>query len=412
MEILVTLAIMVVALICEGFFSGSEIGVVSADRMKLRQNAAKGSKGSQIALKMLDKPEWLLSTTLVGTNISVVTNTTVATALMIQLFGPGYSWLAVVIVAPLIWVFGEIVPKSVFQQKADEITPRAIFLLRFFSILFYPILVIFSFLTKLLTKLVGEKKSNIFTLREQLISMLRMSQPGGEVNPSQGKMIRRMFDFTETPAIRVMVPLIDVIGVEKRATCGEAIELASRTAHRHLAVYDHRVDKIIGMVHSLELLGVATDTPIQSYIRPVRFIGGNDSILHLLQELKETDEAFAVVVDEYGAARGIVTAEDIMEEVVGDMNDEFDAEKETTQWVREVGDQEYVVSGRIELQTLKDKLDIRIRKGEFATLAGYLLEKAREVPRKGAVIEAHGISYKILKRTDHYIEEIGISRKE
>ncbi len=110
---------MVICLIAEGFFSGSEIGVVSADRMKLRHEAAKGSKGAQLALEMLQKPEWLLSTTLVGTNIAVVTNTTMATALMIQLFGPAYSWLAVVLVAPLIWVFGEIVPKSVFQQRAD-----------------------------------------------------------------------------------------------------------------------------------------------------------------------------------------------------------------------------------------------------------------------------------------------------
>ena len=114
MEIAISLIIMVIALITEGFFSGSEIGVVSADRLKLRQEAAKGSSGAKLALSMLNKPEWLLSTTLVGTNISVVTNTTVATALMITLFGPDYSWLAVVIVAPLIWVFGEIVPKSVF----------------------------------------------------------------------------------------------------------------------------------------------------------------------------------------------------------------------------------------------------------------------------------------------------------
>jgi CBS domain containing-hemolysin-like protein len=141
-------------------------------------------------------------------------------------------------------------------------------------------------------------------------------------------------------------------------------------------------------------------------------MGGTDSILHLLQELKKSDEAFAVVVDEYGAARGIVTAEDIMEEVVGDMNDEFEAEQQATQWVRKVSDQEYVVSGRMKLHTLKDRLGIKIRKGEFATLAGYLLEKAHEVPAQGTVIEAHGISYTILKRTDHLIQEIGISRKE
>jgi len=115
-EILVTVLVMVLCLICEGFFSGSEIGVVSANRVKLRHDAAKGSRGAQLALTMLKKPEWLLSTTLVGTNIAVVTNTTIATALMIQLFGEKGSLLAVVLVAPLIWVFGEIVPYQAVHQ--------------------------------------------------------------------------------------------------------------------------------------------------------------------------------------------------------------------------------------------------------------------------------------------------------
>lgn len=158
-DILISLLLMVICLIAEGFFSGSEIGVVSADRMKLRMDAAKGSRGAKLSLAMLKKPEWLLSTTLVGTNIAVVTNTTVATALMIQFFGPENSWLAIVVVAPLIWVFGEIVPKSVFQQRADVITPKVISLLKLCSYLFYPILVVFSFLARWVTSRSGRTRS-------------------------------------------------------------------------------------------------------------------------------------------------------------------------------------------------------------------------------------------------------------
>ena len=157
-EILVVLLVMFICLVCEGFFSGSEIGVVSADRAKLRHEAAKGSKGAELALSMLKRPEWLLSTTLVGTNIAIVTNTTVVTALLIESFGEKGSLLAVLVVASFIWVFGEIVPKSIFQQKTDVITPKAIFVLKFFSYLFYPILVVFSYLAGLLSRLVGTKK--------------------------------------------------------------------------------------------------------------------------------------------------------------------------------------------------------------------------------------------------------------
>jgi len=408
MDILTGLLIMLVALTTEGFFSGSEIAVISSDRMKLRREAAKGSTGAQLALRMLEKPEWLLSTTLVGTNISVVTNTTVATALMFEHLGPDYSWVALLLVAPLIWVFGEIVPKSIFQERANEITPHAIFILRFFSFLFYPILIIFSNLTRLLTRVLGEKISNIFTLREQIISMSHMSEPGGELVPGQGKMIRRMFHFSETPATRVMVPLIDVVGVEKHATCGDAVRIAAESAHRNLVVYDQRIDLVVGMVHSLELLGVESERPLESFIRPVRYVGGTKNVQRLLQELRKTDEGMAVVIDEYGTARGIVTAEDIMEEIVSEMEDEFDRDKGFVPKVKKLGEQDYLVSGRIELEHLKDKLGVSVNKGAYQTLAGYLLEKSNEVPVEGAVIESHDIKYTVVKRTDTVIEEVRI----
>ena len=174
MEIAGTIIIMLVCLLLEGFFSGSEIAVVSADQMKLRHEAAKGSTGAKLALRMLKKPEWLLSTTLVGTNIMVVANTTIATALAIHLFGESYSWLAIVCMSPLIWIFGEIVPKSVFQHGADTITPRAIFFLRFASYVFFPILIVFTFLARLLDKMTGGQSQNPFTLREEIITMLQM----------------------------------------------------------------------------------------------------------------------------------------------------------------------------------------------------------------------------------------------
>ena len=137
MDALLTIILILAFLLMEGFFSGSEIGVVSADQIELRHDAAKGSRGARLALEMLKKPEWILSTTLVGTNIAVVSNTTIATAWIIELFGEQNSWLAIVFIAPLIWVFGEIVPKSIFQQRANTITPRAIFMLRLASYLYF-----------------------------------------------------------------------------------------------------------------------------------------------------------------------------------------------------------------------------------------------------------------------------------
>ena len=339
MDILLTLILILIFLLMEGFFSGSEIGVVSADQMKLRHDAAKGSRGAKLALEMLKKPEWLLSTTLVGTNIAVVSNTTIVTALMIELFGEQNSWLAIILVAPLIWIFGEIVPKSIFQQRANTITPRAIFLLRLFSYMFYPILTVFTLITRLLTWSSGEQKTqNPFILREEILTTLQMPVAEGDIQPVEKDMIQRIFSFSETTAYEVMIPLIDVAAIEQGVTCGEAIALAHAEAHIRLPVYAERVDKVMGVLNVLELLDVKPHKPVKPFIREVRYVSSSKNINELLLDLRKDGDTVAVVVDEFGGAAGLVTIEDIMEEVVEKIEREitFTIERSTPQASQEV----------------------------------------------------------------------------
>ena len=409
-EILLTMLLMGLCLLAEGFFSGSEMGIVSADQIKLRHAAAKGSKGAKLALSMLERPEWLLSTTLVGTNIAVVTNTTLATALMMQLFGPNASWLAVVLVAPLIWVFGEIVPKSVFQQRADTITPRTVFVLRFFSYLFYPILLVFSFLARTLARLLGDKpdRDNPFTLREQILTMMQMSADEGDIEASERIMIRRLFDFGETTAREVMVPLIDVVTIDNTLTVGEAVRVARDQAHVRLPVHADRVDEIVGVLDTMTLLGLDPMLPIKPHVAPVDYVPGSRSIQDLLQDLHREKQRMAVVVDEFGGAEGIVTTEDIMEEVVDEMEDEYDPDTNPTQWIRKLGDRDYLVSARIELDSLVEKLGVELPEGNYTSLAGFLLEKAQDVPPVGTVVEYQGVIFTVTKATPKAIQEVRV----
>ncbi len=411
-EIWITALLMVICLIAEGFFSGSELGMVSADRMKLRHDAAKGSRGARLALEMLEKrPEWLLSTTLVGTNIAVVANSTIATALMISLFGEAGSWLAVFLVAPLIWVFGEIVPKSVFQQRADVITPYVIYVLRFFSLLFWPILVVFVTLSKVLSRLAGSRdEHNPFTLREQIQSMVQMPpQEGGDIQPIEKTMIRRMFNFSETTVYKVMVPLIDVNAIEKRSTVGQAVQLAVRCSHIRLPVFDERIDRVVGVLNTMDLLGVAETEAIESFIRPVRYVPGSKSAESMLVELRKDGDAMAVVMDEFGGAEGIVTIEDIIEEVVEDIEDEYDRQEKPAEWLKKLGHQDYLVSARADPQILLEKLGLRLPgDGGYDTLSGFLLEYAREIPKSGTTIEVENIKFTIQRATPQVIQEVQV----
>jgi CBS domain containing-hemolysin-like protein len=410
MDIITTLLIVVLCLLLEGFFSGSEIGVISADQFKLRHKAAKGSKGARLALKMLEKPEWLLSTTLVGTNISVVTNTTMTTALMIQFFGENGSWLAIGLAAPLIWVFGEIVPKSVFQQRADVITPYVIYMLRFFSLLFYPILLIFSVLTKLLAKLAGDEAKNPFTLREEIVTMFHLpAAKTGDIQPMEQNMIRRMFNFSETTVHEVMVPLIEVNAVEQSITCEQAMQVSAEKAHIRLPVYDQRVDRIVGVLHTLDLLTVDPQQPIKDYIQPGLYVPGSKNIRELMLEMRKAGTVVAIVVDEFGGAEGIVTMEDIMEEVVEDLEDEYDAvEDQSDEWIKKIGPTDYRVNARVELDELCEKLEIDLPRGNYATLAGLLLDKMRSVPHQGAVIKENGITLTVQRSSAKSVREVRI----
>jgi CBS domain containing-hemolysin-like protein len=409
-DILITALVMLLCLLSEGFFSGSEIAVVSADRNTLRHEAAKGSRGARLALSMLKRPEWLLSTTLIGTNISVVTNTTMATALMIQLFGETGSLLAVVLVAPLIWVFGEIVPKSVFQQKAGVLTPKVIFILKACSYLFFPILVVFSFLARLLARAAGDDpdQRNPFALRQEIMTMILMSPDEGDIEPHEQTMIRRLFDFGETSVREVMVPLVDVVGVERGASCRQAARIAKAQAHKRLPVYAERVDRIVGVLDTLELLGIGPNQPIEPYIKPVDYVPGSRSIQDLLVEMRNEGRMMAVVVDEFGGADGIVTIEDIVEEVVEDIRDEFDAHETPTQWLRKIADHDYLVSARMDLDELTDALSIELPSGNYTSLAGFLLDRSQDVPEVGQVIEYKGISFTIIQSTPQAIREIRI----
>ena len=388
-------------LMMEAFFSGSEIGVISADRIKMRHKAAKGNKGAKLALKMLKKPEWLLSTTLVGTNIAIVTGTTLATLLAVQSFGQEHSWVAILIAAPLIWVFGEIVPKSIFQQKANVITPKVIFVLNAASFLFYPVLLIFTAVTRALTRLTGSAENIPFTLKKEIDIMLQMPASQGDVQSVEKTMIRRMFNFSETKVRDIAIPLVDVVAISDTATYQEARQMAWEKSHIRLPVFKGRIDRIIGVFNAKECLGAPADTPIQAFIQPVRYVSASKNIESLLDEFRDSGGRIAIIVDEYGATEGIITLEDIMGRIVGEIEDEYDkGDIVSENWGKRVADKHLLINTRIDLITLKEAWGIDIPEGPYGTLGGFLMELAGDIPQKGQQLKFQKMTFTIEQADD------------
>jgi CBS domain containing-hemolysin-like protein len=205
-----------------------------------------------------------------------------------------------------------------------------------------------------------------------------------------------------------MVPLIDVDAVEKNSTVGDAVGFAVRKAHARLLVYDERVDRVVGVLNTLDLLGVSPAEPIAPFVRNVRYVPDSKSINDLLMELRKDGDAIAVVVDEFGGAEGIVTIEDIVEEVVEDIEDEYDRQETSAQWIRKLGPRDYLVSARVELETLRDKLKLDLSAGKYATLSGFLLAQCREIPSSGTVLEVANVRFTIQRSTAQTIQEVRI----
>lgn len=239
--------------------------------------------------------------------------------------------------------------------------------------------------------------------------MLNMPAQGGDIQAVEKNMIRRMFSFSETTVADVMVPLIDVVAVERGLTCAEAVRIASERAHVRLPVYDQRVDRVVGLLYALDLLGLDPESPIAEHIHPVNYVPGSKSVKNLLMEFRQSGEVVAVVVDEFGGAEGIITIEDIMEEVVEELQDEYDGQEKPQQWLRKLGEREYLASARAELELLTERLGLVFPEGKFVTLGGFLIDRTHEIPAQGAVVEYKKVTFTIERRTPQAIEEVRIN---
>lgn len=409
MEFILPIIIIALCLASEFFFSGSEIAMVSADRLKIRQLAEKGSRGGKLVERFMEKPEWMLGTTLVGTNISVVTSTILATLLMRNAFGELGELYTLAVMSPLLLIFGEIIPKSIFQQRADSIAPRIVFPLRLASYVIHPVLVVITWIANGILRILGVRgdgPSSPFITREALDDILRKREPGSDLKPAERTMIRRIFSFSETTVEEVMIPLIDVAAVNEDATMAEALDLMNEKAFSRLPVYRERVDNIIGILTNFDLLAAPDDLPdIRSLIRTVPYVPETKRIDDLLLRFQKEGNHMAVAVDEYGGAVGIVTVEDILEEIVGEIEDEHD---KVRQMYRIEGENRYVINARMEIDMINEILPFELPEGDYETLGGFILDRFGRIPAVGDILKLKDLVLTVMKSDRRSVSEVRV----
>jgi len=386
-------------IVLEGLFSGGEIALISADIHRIRRRAQTGSKSAAIALRLLDNPEWFLATCLMGTDLCVITGTALATSLLISAFGPTRGeWVSVAVMIPSILIFGEIVPKSYFRHRAEQ---KAVLIAPFIwaaSWVFWPFVFVISKIARgALYALAGQRGrlSLPYITKDGLKYLLHEEAVQTDVQRSEKEMVDRIFDFSETSVGRVMVPLSNVAAIGEEASLGDAARLFKETGFSRFPVYQGNVINVIGIVHAFDILKAmpaSASRPVREVVRQPLFVPVNKPADDLLLEMQRRGEPMVVVVDEYGGAVGIVTIEDILEEIVGDIRDEYDKRE---RGVRRLAPGRYLVTGRIAIGRLQEILPLGIPEGPYETLAGYLLHQMGRIPRRMEQFRAGSVQYVI-----------------
>jgi putative hemolysin len=383
MDFAPTLILVVIGIVLEAFFSGSEIGMVSVNRIKMKQLADDGNSAARSILKLLENPERLFTTTSLGTNLAMVASTAIFTAFMVTHFGDSGEWMAMLIISPLIFFGGEIIPKIIFQHRADTLMLLMVYPLIFFNKILSPFT---SWLSKTSAKVTNQVKltsaeeHKTFS-RDQLRNVLSLESQTVDLGITEKKIIHNIFNFGELRAEHCMGPLIQMTAIKDTATMREAHDVANDSGFSRVPVFHERMYNLIGILNTFDLLGQSVDnTPITHLIRPAYYVPPNKKIDDLLKELQQRGLHMAIVVDEYGGCIGLITIEDLLEKIVGEIEDEYDKPEKTYEPYADGG---YLVEGGTEISVLNDSLNWDLPGGDFETLAGLAIDRLERIPNSG-----------------------------
>lgn len=403
-------------LLLEGLFSGAEIALLSADRLLLKKQAKHGERGSQLALDLAHHPERVFSTTLMMTSLCVIATSSMIAIYFLQTQKAHAGLFAVLVTSPLVVLFGELIPKTIYQRNADRVAPWVAYPVHGAFWFFFPITRILASYTTRLSRIVGPIEELLSghhkTTREQIQSLLSYSRSESEIKTSEKRMIKRIFDFRYTEAKHALIPLVQVDAIEDTANVQDALERFERHRHSRMPVFSSRVDNIIGILEVGDLLS-ATDLQqsIKLYITPAHYVSETQSLEDLLQEMRREDSEMVIVVDEHGGAVGVLTFEDIVEEIVGEIRDEFDPDSRA---FKELSPNSWSLQARMEIKEINETLKLDLPEGDYETLSGFLLQQFGRIPEAGDELffDTQGGSFRftIKQATERHIETVLIQK--
>jgi len=387
-------------LILSGFFSGSEIAVITAHPLQLQKWVSEKKSFAVSALHMYKERQHFLTMILVGNTLSNVLTTTFATLFLTKY--AGFNWWQVILtISGVILLFGEVLPKSLIRKRPNSYLLFSSAVIKIPGIILHPFAKFFEKMIEGMLKLFKSdaEPMNIIIRREEIEQSIYDSYENGILNEDKKKYIDNVFDFSDTTASEIITPRTDIIALPEDTTISKLKKTFIQSGFSKIIIYQDNIDHIIGYISLRDILNDRGN--IKSIIRPIKFYPESKSIIELLKEFQESKTSIAIIVDEFGVSSGLATMEDIVEEIFGEFDDEYD---ESAQDIKRNPNGDLLMSGRTEIDNLNDEYQLNIPEGEYETIAGFLLDHLDRFPVSGEVLMIKQLEFTILRSTPKSID--------
>ena len=405
------IGLLVVLLLGSGFFSASETSLMSLSKIRIRYMEEEGVKGAKLVSSLIEKSSDLLSSILVGNNVVNIAATSVSTSLFISIFGDGGVAIATAVMTVLVLIFGEITPKTIAANSPEKI---AVIVSKPISIIMKitkPIVWVFNLLTGIIFKIMGIENDGVkpFITEEELKAMVNVSHEEGVLEIEEREIINNVFQFGDMQAKEAMIQRLDMVAVNIEDSYDEIIELFKSEKLSRLPVYQESIDDIVGILNIKDIIFLSDEEiqnfNIKNYVREAFFTYEFKKITQLLEEMKKEKSQMAIVVDEYGGTAGLLTIEDLVEVIVGDIDDEYDEEEEE---IVKINDNEYLVEGSTKISDVNEQLGINLESEEFDSIGGFIIGYLKRIPEENEIIEVEDVKFKVESIDKNRINKIRI----
>ena len=399
--------------ILSAFFSGSETSLTSASKPRMHNLAKSGKKNAKIFETLFKDKELLICTILFANNLVNVLASALATKILIELTNTDGIFYATIIMTLMILIFGELIPKTLALSKSDTYALKISPFIRFLVILLYPLTVTLNFIVYVLLKIVGVNYSNF---KKEEISEKREEELRGAIDlhgedssRDEKNMLKSILDLDEITVGSIMIPRKDIFSLPANINFNNLIEKLDESPHSRIPIWEKNPENIIGVFHVRRLISQKNPDPkkfdIKSLCQKPWFIPESTRLDNQLLEFKRRKEHFSIVLDEYGEFLGIVTLEDIIEEIVGEIDDEQDVLKisKGSKDIKSISSKSYLVKGNVTIRELNKELNINIPVSNASTVAGLVLYESRTIPKKGQIFSFFDLKFEILSKTNNQI---------